>query len=76
MGNVFSKVEFKCLLALMVGKFEFKQGGKREVVWGGFFVYFINIVFYQETKEGWRARMRESCAVTRCSLAAGLSYIS
>ena len=30
--NVFTKVEFRCLLAVMIGKFEFPQGGKREVV--------------------------------------------
>jgi len=31
-GNVFAKVEFKCLLAVTIGRFEFSQDGKREVV--------------------------------------------
>jgi len=31
-GNVFAKVEFKCLLAAAIGKFEFEQDGKRELV--------------------------------------------
>ncbi|RPA96817.1 cytochrome P450 [Choiromyces venosus 120613-1] len=31
-GNVFAKVEFKCLLAATIGKFEFEQDGKREIV--------------------------------------------
>jgi len=30
--NVFAKVEFRCLLAVMIGRFEFKRGGG--VVWG------------------------------------------
>ena len=33
-GNVFAKVEFRCLLAVMIGRFEFEQDGKGEVVWG------------------------------------------
>ena len=31
-GNVFAKVEFKFLLAAVIGSFEFKQDEKREVV--------------------------------------------
>ncbi|PUU84152.1 cytochrome P450 [Tuber borchii] len=31
-GNVFAKVELKCLLAVTIGRFEFSQDGKREVV--------------------------------------------
>jgi len=31
-GNVFAKVEFKCLLAVTIGRFEFEQDGKRELV--------------------------------------------
>lgn len=31
-GNVFAEVLFKCLLAAMIGNFEFEQNGKREVV--------------------------------------------
>ena len=31
-GNVFAKVEFKCLLAVTIGRFAFEQDGKREVV--------------------------------------------
>ena len=31
-GNVFAKVGFRCLLAAMIGRFEFSQDGKREVV--------------------------------------------
>ena len=30
-GNVFAKVKFRCLLAAMIGRFEFSQDGKREV---------------------------------------------
>jgi len=30
--NVFAKVEFKCLLVATIGKSEFEQDGKREVV--------------------------------------------
>ena len=35
-GNVFAKVEFKCLLGAVIGRFEFEQDGKREAVveWG------------------------------------------
>ena len=65
--DVFFKVEYKCLLAALASRFEFEQGGKRKLVSGGFFVYFINIICYQGMKEGWRARMRELCAITRCS---------
>ena len=31
-GNFFPKVEFRCLLAAMIGRFEFSQDGKREVI--------------------------------------------
>ena len=31
-GNVFAKVEFKCLLGAVIGRFEFEQDGKREAV--------------------------------------------
>ena len=46
-----------CQLAAVVRRFEFGQGGRREVVSGGFiFVCFINIVCYPRVKEGWRVR--------------------
>ena len=31
-GNVFAGVKFKCLLAAIIGRFGFEQGGKGEVV--------------------------------------------
>jgi len=62
---VFVKGEYKCLLAAVVGRFEFEQGRKGRR-WSGvvFFVYLFNVVCYQGIKEGWREGMRESCSVT------------
>ena len=32
LGIFFAKVEFGCLLAAMIGRFEFSQDGKRKVI--------------------------------------------
>lgn len=73
MGNVFVKVEYQCLLAALVGRFEFERGGRGEIVWGSFFVYSMNMNCYQRMKEGWRVRMWESGAVTGCFLRSHIS---
>ena len=62
---MFVKVEYKCRLAPVVGRFEVEQGGKREVIWGGSFVFSTNMICYEGMKEGWRTRMRESWSITR-----------
>lgn len=67
---MFAKVEFKLLLAVVIGRFELKQdGGERPllgaarrgtlvsvkgVIWAEFSIYFVNIVCYQGMKEGWK----------------------
>ena len=68
MGDVFAKVEFVFCLRWWLADSSLRRVERGRLSQVVFFVYFMSIVCDRGMKEGLRARMTESCDITRRSL--------